>query len=105
MAMVEYWTIRVCKCGFPLGATLAAIQLKKCPDCGQPTIPAEDVTQSVDVTTALAESEIEAIGSATGDWLYRLEIRHEPGPDQKWLKDCNTALHSARVKLGIDDAD
>jgi hypothetical protein len=43
----EEWTIRICRCGFPLGATLAAIRLKTCPDCGAATIPVEDVTRSV----------------------------------------------------------
>jgi Na+/glutamate symporter len=45
----EEWVIRVCDCGFPLGATLAAIQLVRCPDCNRMTIPVEDVTRSVHV--------------------------------------------------------
>lgn len=52
----EEWTIRICQCGFPLGATLAAIRLKTCPDCGAATIPVEDVTRSVSVV-ALNGSE------------------------------------------------
>lgn len=46
------WTIQVCDCGFPLGAVLAAIKLKTCPDCGRPTIPVEDVTTRVTVVEA-----------------------------------------------------
>jgi hypothetical protein len=45
----EVWVIRICACGFPLGAVLAAIALKRCPDCGAATIPVEDVTRRVTV--------------------------------------------------------
>jgi hypothetical protein len=62
---MEVWTIRVCECGCPLGATLVAIKVKKCPDCGLPTIPVEDVTRSVDVA---------ALGDAQGDLL----LTHRP---------------------------
>lgn len=47
--MSDEWTIRVCGCGFPLGATLAAIKLVKCPDCGKPVVPVEDRTRRVTV--------------------------------------------------------
>jgi hypothetical protein len=46
---VEEWTIRVCECGFPLGATLAAIRLVTCPDCQRRVVPVEDRTRSVTV--------------------------------------------------------
>ena len=56
--MIEIWTIRICACGYPLGATLSAIRLKTCPDCGLPTIPVEDVTRSV-VVREMDKSEWE----------------------------------------------
>lgn len=48
----EEWVIRVCNCGFPLGATLAAIRLGACPDCGQVVIPIDDRTRHVHVLNA-----------------------------------------------------
>lgn len=46
------WTrlVRVCKvCCSILGETRAAIALKKCPECYAPTVPVEDMTDSVRV--------------------------------------------------------
>jgi len=45
----QVWVIRVCRCGFPLGATRAAIKLVMCPDCGRRIVPVEDRTTTVTV--------------------------------------------------------
>lgn len=54
-AEAEAWHIRVCTCGFPLGATLAVIRLVTCPDCGRRVVPVEDATRAVDVVAAQQE--------------------------------------------------
>jgi hypothetical protein len=50
MPVIEGWLLRVCRvCKAALGGTRAAIALKRCPECGAPTIPVEDATRAVPV--------------------------------------------------------
>jgi hypothetical protein len=64
----EVWVIRICACGFPLGAVLAAIALKRCPDCGAPTIPVEDVTRRVTVYADARERPICSLKCCHSAW-------------------------------------
>lgn len=49
----DQYNIRVCLgCGCPLGATIVAIRITTCPDCGARCVPVEDKTRSVNVVAA-----------------------------------------------------
>ena len=52
------WLVRICKvCEACLGSTMAAIVLKRCPECGAPTIPVENVTMAVRVEARFPKEE------------------------------------------------
>lgn len=63
------WSIRVCVCGFPLGAAVAVLRLKTCPDCGVDVVPIEERTRRV---TVYAEPE-------EGVYQYRLRFETVTG--------------------------